>query len=105
MTLVEKIKSLCLSTGDTLASLEKKLGFGNATIRKWDKAVPSGDRLTKVAEYFNISVDYLLGLEESEGLNSAYFRVMKDAQEKGYSPHDIQLALDFIKRARERDKQ
>lgn len=61
MTLVETIKKLCLSTGDTFASLEKKLGFGNATIRKWDDATPSGDRLAKIADYFGVSVDYLLG--------------------------------------------
>lgn len=61
MTLVSTIKSLCSEAGDTIASLEKKLGFGNATIRKWDDAIPSGDRLIKVAEYFGVSVDYLLG--------------------------------------------
>lgn len=64
MTLVEKVKQLCETHGMTFASLERRLDFGNGTIRKWDNATPSGDKLAKVADYFHVSVDYLLGREE-----------------------------------------
>lgn len=114
--LVDKIKTLCDKRGETLASLERKMDFGNGTIRRWDKTTPSGDKLVRVADFFHVSVDYLLDRgqkekpaqdvqAESQGLDPAFFRVMKSAQEKGYSAHDIELAMDFIKRARERDKQ
>lgn len=63
MTLVEKIKALCQTKDITFAALERRLDFGNGTIRKWDNATPSGDKLAKVADYFNVSVDYLLGRE------------------------------------------
>ena len=77
--------------------------------------MPRGDALNKIADYFHVSTDYLLGNEQKEKpaqkaqaddqeLDPAFFRVMKSAQEKGYSAHDIELAMDFIKRARERDK-
>lgn len=61
MTLLEKVKDLCESHDETLASLERKLDFGNGTIRRWDATTPSGDKLAKVADYFNVSIDYLLG--------------------------------------------
>lgn len=61
MTLTEKIRHLCDEKGETLASLERKMDFGNGTIRRWDTTVPSGDKLSKVADFFHVSVDYLLG--------------------------------------------
>ena len=61
MTLPERIKLLCEKRGETLASLERKMDFGNGTIRRWDNATPSGDKLAKVADFFDVSVDYLLG--------------------------------------------
>ena len=64
MTLVEKVRNLCETHEITLAALERKLDFGNGTIRKWDNATPSGDKLAKVADYFHVSVDYLLGRED-----------------------------------------
>lgn len=61
MTLTEKIRRLCDEKGETLASLERKMDFGNGTIRRWDTTVPSGDKLSKVADFFHVTVDYLLG--------------------------------------------
>lgn len=49
----------------TVAALERELSFGNGLIRKWDKQSPSVDKLCKVADYFNVSIDFLLGREEA----------------------------------------
>lgn len=63
MTLLERIKQLCEAKGETLASLERKMDFGNGTIRRWGETTPSGDKLAKVADFFHVSVDYLMGRE------------------------------------------
>ncbi|MDF2790132.1 MAG: hypothetical protein K0S80_3230 [Neobacillus sp.] len=60
MPLVEKIKELAKIKGTTIAELERKLDFGNSTIRKWSTQSPSVERLQKVADYFNVPIDYLL---------------------------------------------
>lgn len=65
MTLLKIVKLLCNKHGETLASLERKLIFGNGTIRKWDGATPSGDKLAKVADFFGVSIDYLLDREQN----------------------------------------
>lgn len=58
--LLDKIKKLCNENKITITELEKALKFGNATIHKWDTAQPSAFKVKMVAEYFNVSIDYLL---------------------------------------------
>lgn len=61
MGIVDRIKQLSYEKGLTIAELERILGFGNNIISKWDKSVPRSDKLEKLADYFNVSTDYLLG--------------------------------------------
>lgn len=107
MTLVEKIKRLCEEHDITFAALERKLDFGNGTIRKWDNATPSGDKLSKIADYFNVTVDYLLGREEPSnqffGLDSIYFSIAKDAQDNHIDPDDLQAIINIVKRRKKED--
>lgn len=66
MSLVEKIKQLCSNRNITIAELERRTGISNGQIRKWDKVTPGIDKLEKVADYFDVSIDFLLGREVSE---------------------------------------
>lgn len=66
MSILDKIKVLANEQALTLAELERKLDFSNGSLRKWDTSTPSGDKIEKVADYFNVSVDYLLGRESYE---------------------------------------
>lgn len=85
MSIVETIKKLCKSHDTSIAALEKELEFGNGTIRKWDKAYPSADRLKKVADRFNVSTDFLLGR------TSQMYSTSKDEK-------DIEKRMEEIKR-------
>ncbi len=62
--LFNKIKDLCKKNRTTITELERSLKFGNGTIHKWNVAQPSVDKVLKVAEYFDVSLDYLLGIDE-----------------------------------------
>lgn len=64
VNLYEKIKELATQKKISIRQLEEKLGFANATLRRWDKNKPSVDKIQAVAKFFNVSVDYLLGNEE-----------------------------------------
>ncbi|PKM74783.1 MAG: hypothetical protein CVU92_04735 [Firmicutes bacterium HGW-Firmicutes-17] len=55
-----KIRTLCTNKGMSIGGLEKELGFGNGSIFKWGASSPSVDRLQKVADYFGVTVDFLL---------------------------------------------
>ncbi len=65
MTIYGRIKELAERQKLSIRSLEEKLGYGNGTIRRWEKQVPGVDKVQKVADYFNVSVDYLLGREDT----------------------------------------
>lgn len=64
MDLYEKIKELAALKRISIRQLEEQIGIANGTIRRWGKTNPSMGAITKVADYFNVSVDYLLGREE-----------------------------------------
>lgn len=72
MDMYDRIKSLAREHGFSIRSLEEKLGFGNGTIRRWQTQTPGIDKIQKVADYFDVSIDYLLGRNQTP----------KDATEK-----------------------
>lgn len=61
MSLLANIKDLVAEKSMTIAELERHLDFSHGGIAKWDKQSPSSERLQKVADYFDVSTDYLLG--------------------------------------------
>lgn len=74
-TTVDRIRALANKRGMSLPVLESELGLGNGTISRWSKSAPNTDKLTRVADYFNVSIDYLLGRQENES---------DEPNEKGY---------------------
>jgi phage repressor protein C with HTH and peptisase S24 domain len=63
----ENFCKLCESNGIKPNFVCKELGFSNATATKWKKgAIPSGITLSKIADYFSVSTDYLLTGSERE---------------------------------------
>lgn len=58
---------LCQQRHTTAAAVNKELGFSNATATKWKKgSVPKGNTLKKIADYFGVTTDYLLGSETEQ---------------------------------------
>lgn len=67
MTIFERIESLRKSKGISQGKLEKELGFSNGSISKWKTSTPTSERLQKLADYFGVSIEYLMtGKEDSE---------------------------------------
>lgn len=56
----QKIKELCKEKGISITELEATLQFARGSIYKWDVNAPSIIKVKAVADYFNVSVDYLL---------------------------------------------
>lgn len=65
MDLYEKIKELARLRKISIRQLEETLGFGNGVINRWRNNTPGVDKVKSVAEYFNVSLDYLLGLTDN----------------------------------------
>ncbi|MCO7180411.1 helix-turn-helix domain-containing protein [Lactococcus formosensis] len=69
MNLYEKIKELAAQKKLSIRRLEEELGFANGSLKQWKNSNPGADKLAKVAKYFNVSVDYLLGLDDNKSKN------------------------------------
>jgi transcriptional regulator with XRE-family HTH domain len=60
MNLFDRVKELSKKEGVTLAELERILGFSKGSLHKWSASSPSVDKLEAVADYFHVSINYLL---------------------------------------------
>lgn len=60
MTTVDRVKALCKERGIPISVLEKRLGFSNAYFAGLKKGSLPDDRLKKVADYFGVSVGFLI---------------------------------------------
>ena len=56
----ERVLDLLKKNNMTIYRLEKEMGFGFGTVRAWKRAIPKVDKLKKVADYFGVSVDFLI---------------------------------------------
>lgn len=96
----ERIKSLCAKKGITIAKLESDLGFGNSSIKKWEKtSSPSIDKIVKVASYFDVSTDYLLGRSDLEGSISGILGdedIISFQRAKEMMPERFKIAKEII---------
>lgn len=59
--LLTVVKSLCKKEKISIRKLEQSVGFSHGTIGVWNTSRPSIDRVEAVADYFDVSVDQLLG--------------------------------------------
>lgn len=60
-----RIKELCAENDMTLNKLETEVGMSAYSISKWKSTVsPTIDKIAKIANYFNVSIDYLVGASE-----------------------------------------
>lgn len=69
MTVFEAIKNLADKQGKNVKTVAIDVGLSENAIYGWKKTKPKADDLAKVADYFHVSVDYLLGREELKTTN------------------------------------
>lgn len=61
--------SLCDKVGEKPHPLGKKLGISSGTVTQWKNgSIPSGEKLIAIADFFDCSVDFLLGRKQNSSL-------------------------------------
>lgn len=60
MNAVERVKAICKERKIPISKLESDCGFANGYIGQLRKGVFPDDRILKISEYLNVSVDYLM---------------------------------------------
>lgn len=66
MNSVERVRKLCKDRKIPVYRLEKDLGYANGYINQLRKGVFPADRLLEIANYFSVSVDFLMTGSETE---------------------------------------
>ena len=66
----ELVKELCKKQGFSLNTLEEKIGFARNSLYSWKNSEPKPKKLKAVADYFNVSTDYLLGRTDNPAISS-----------------------------------
>jgi transcriptional regulator, cro/CI family len=64
----EKIKELADKHGISLMKLEEDLGYSRNTLYKLKSQKPNAERISEIADYFNVSTDYLLGRTDNPAI-------------------------------------
>lgn len=96
--------------GVSTYKVSKETGIAQSVFSSWKNGIsnPKQDKLQKIADYFGVSIEYLMtGKEEPtekknpySDIKGIYLSYAKEAQDSGIDPDDIRLALDTIKRLR-----
>ena len=60
MGLYERIRDIAKSRGYSINRLEKELGFARSSINKFNKNIPSVDKLQQIADLLGVSLDDLM---------------------------------------------
>ena len=70
---------LCEQIGKSPSSVARELGINKSNVTNWKNNgyTPRGNVLNKIAEYFDVSIDYLLGKENT---SSAPSNINNDAE-------------------------
>lgn len=101
--LYSRIKELANEKSVSLAQIERTLDFSNGVISSWKKSNASQDKIIKVANYFNVSTDYLLGRTNNRKLDKTDLDI-EDALNgamsydgKPLSEHDKNIMRDLLR--------
>lgn len=81
---MKNLKSLRKGKRVSQEQLGNNLGFGKNTISQYETGIrePNLDTLIKLADYFNVSVDYLIGREKNTTTEVVVQKVYSDAQQR-----------------------
>ena len=113
---IERIKPLFESSGMTDKDIEEALNLPRGVIYKWGIGKNKSYKrfIPEIAKYFNVSADYLMGLDSpSAGIKKerpADGEALTDMQKttidlvKSMSDADLKLFLDILKTVRENSK-
>lgn len=82
----ERVRELAKKQGLSINQLEDKLSFGKNSLYGLKKSNPNSKIIEKIADYFNVSTDYLLGRTDNPRIaknndNSMTIDLKKDAEE------------------------
>lgn len=104
MNSVERVKTICKDRKIPISKLERDLGYSNGYIGQLRKGTFPNDRLKEIAEYLEVSIDYLMTGEEKEGGETYYFNEeTKKIAQKVFENKSLRMLMDSAQDATPED--
>lgn len=104
MNSVERVKTICKDRKIPISKLERDLGYSNGYIGQLRKGTFPNDRLKEIADYFGVSVDYLMTGKEKEGGETYYFNEeTKKIAQKVFENKSLRMLMDSAQDATPED--
>lgn len=93
-----KIKSLAKQNNVSVKKLLDDVGLSFNTMSNMKNSMPKADNLAKIADYFDCSIDYLMGRSDSNNKSSATsFELQKLLSScQDLTPYQIDCLITFI---------
>ena len=92
MTTYDIIAGLCKKQNLAVTALERELGFGRGSIGKLRNGKTTFDRLQKIANYFDVPVEYLLNVEDFSSTENPL--TSKDERDIAKTVNELMEKLD-----------
>lgn len=103
MGLYEQIKEVATAKGYSINRLEKELGFPRSSISKYNKNIPSMEKIQKIADFLHVSIADITG-EEKEGGEKYYLNEeTAEMAQKLFENNDLRVLFDAVKDATPED--
>ena len=74
----DRIKDLGKQKGISINALEKKLGYSRNTLYSMKDKKPNAERVSEIADYFQVSTDYLLGRTDEPSIARKFYHDGKE---------------------------
>lgn len=96
----ENFRNLLQKNGVTPYKVSKETGVSQSTLSDWKRGVstPKNDKLQKIADYFNVSVSYLLTGEEKTESETCYLNdEIKGIAQEIFENQEMRMLFDVAK--------
>lgn len=103
MNTVERVKELLKEKGISVARFERDCGFSNGYIRNIKKGLLPSDKLQLVADYLDVSVEYLITGEDVKHENYYYDPDARAAAQEVYERPGMRVLFSAARGVSEQD--
>lgn len=107
----KRLKELRMRKGLTQIQFAEKFNISSGTIAMWEtgKRAPDKDTIVRLAQFFDVSTDYLLGNDkekssDSTELDSTFFHLKKGLEPYDLDSDDVDFLLTVFKAHKEKNK-
>ena len=105
MDMKERIRHLCKLNHVSMNKVEGDLGFGKGYLSKLGTSKPNAEKLKKIADYFNVSLDFIMTGKEDEqkekdntDLKQKYSELEELLRSDSMKPVRYEISLAMLKK-------